>query len=104
MARLTADNYFSTEMSQRYFSVSQYKTFLDCPARAMAEIRGEYKQPMTTALLVGSYVDAYFEGTLEKFKKAREAKKNCSKNTAMEYAVFDYVIKVVDTLETVERD
>ena len=42
--------------------------------------------------------------TLEKFKKAREAKKNCSKNTAMEYAVFDYVIKVVDTIETVERD
>jgi hypothetical protein len=35
----------------------------------MAEIRGEYKQPMTTALLVGSYVDAYFEGTLDKFKE-----------------------------------
>jgi hypothetical protein len=54
-------------MSKKYFSVSQYKAFLDCPARAMAEIRGEYKQPMTTALLVGSYVDAFFEGTLEKF-------------------------------------
>lgn len=66
---LTAENYFSTEMSQRYMSVSQYKSFLDCPARAMAEISGEYKQPMTTALLVGSYVDAYFEGTLEQFKK-----------------------------------
>lgn len=69
MAKLTASNYFSPEMSQKYFGVSQYKTFLDCPARAMAEIRGEYKQPMTTALLVGSYVDAYFEGTLDKFKE-----------------------------------
>lgn len=67
--RLTNDNYFSHEASREYFSVSQYKTFLDCPARAMAEIRGEYKQPMTTALLVGSYVDAYFEGTLDKFKE-----------------------------------
>lgn len=66
--KLTNDNYFSPESSQRYFSVSQYKTFLDCPARAMAEIRGEYKQPMTVALLVGSYVDSYFEGTLDKFK------------------------------------
>lgn len=67
--RLTNDNYFSPEASREYFSVSQYKTFLDCPARAMAEIRGEYKQPMTTALLVGSYVDAYFEETLDKFQE-----------------------------------
>ena len=67
--KLTADNYFSPEASREYMSVSQYKAFLDCPARAMAEIRGEYKQPMTTALLVGSCVDAYFEGTLEKFKE-----------------------------------
>lgn len=67
--KLTNDNYFSPEASREYFSVSQYKTFLDCPARAMAEIRGEYKQPMTTALLVGSYVDAYFEGTLDKFQE-----------------------------------
>ena len=67
--RLTNDNYFSPEASLEYLGVSQYKTFLDCPARAMAEIRGEYKQPMPTALLVGSYVDSYFEGTLEKFKE-----------------------------------
>lgn len=67
--KLTADNYYSKEANERYFSVSQYKTFLDCPARAMAEIRGEYKQPMSTALLVGSYVDSYFEGTLKKFKE-----------------------------------
>lgn len=65
--KLTNENYFSPEASREYFSVSQYKTFLDCPARAIAEIRGEYKQPMTTALLVGSHVDAYFEGTLESF-------------------------------------
>lgn len=67
MARLNNENYFSPEMSKKYFSVSQYKAFLKCPARAMAEIRGEYKQPMTTALLVGSYVDAYFEGSLDTF-------------------------------------
>ena len=33
----------------------------------MAEINGEYTRPMTTALLVGSYVDAWFEGTLDRF-------------------------------------
>lgn len=67
--RLTNANYFSPQASLEYLGVSQYKAFLDCPARAMAEIRGEYKPPMTTALLVGSYVDAYFEGTLETFIK-----------------------------------
>lgn len=66
--RLTPENYHSSEANKRYFSVSQLKTFLDCPARAMAEIRGEYKQPMTKALLMGSYFDAWVEGTLEEFK------------------------------------
>lgn len=65
---LTAENYFSTEMQMKYMGVSQYKDFLECPARALATIKGEYKEKMTTALLVGSYVDAYFEGTLDKFK------------------------------------
>lgn len=36
--------------------------------------------------------------TLEKFKQAREAKRNCNKTTATEYAIFDYVLKVVDTI------
>lgn len=66
--KLTNDNYFSPEANRAYFSVSQIKTFLDCPARAMAEIREEWKQPMTKALLMGSYFDAWVEGTLEQFK------------------------------------
>lgn len=66
---LTADNYHSPEANRRYFSVSQLKTFLDCPARAMAEIRGEYQQPMTKALMMGNYFDAWVEGTLDKFKE-----------------------------------
>lgn len=66
--KLTNENYFSPEASMEYFGVSQMKTFMDCEARALAECKGEWKQPMSTALLVGSYVDAYFEGTLEEFK------------------------------------
>ncbi len=64
---LTKDNYFSREANEKYMSVSQYKTFSECEARAMAELRGEYERPKTVSLLVGSYVDAYFEGTLDKF-------------------------------------
>lgn len=65
---LTNANYHSLEANRAYFSVSQYKSFMECEAKAMAEIRGEWVQEKTTALLVGSYVDAYFEGTLFKFK------------------------------------
>lgn len=68
MTELTNENYFSPEVQMEYMGVSQYKDFLDCPARALATVKGEYKTEMTKALLVGSYVDAYFEGTLDKFK------------------------------------
>lgn len=64
---LTPDNYYSSEANWAYFSTSQIKTFADCPSRAMAELRGDYVRPESTALLIGSYVDAYFEGTLGKF-------------------------------------
>lgn len=66
--KLTSENYFSPEMQQKYMGVSQYKDFLDCPARALATIRGEYKEEMTKPMLIGSFVDSYFEGTLDQFK------------------------------------
>jgi hypothetical protein len=65
---LTNENYYSPESNIDYMSVSQYKSFLTCEAMAMAELRGEWKRPKSTALLVGSYVDAWFEGTLDEFK------------------------------------
>lgn len=68
MKQLTSENYFSLEMQMAYMGSSQFKAFQKCEAAALAEIRGEYVQPSTTALLVGSYVDAHFEGTLPIFK------------------------------------
>lgn len=65
---LTSENYFSPENQLAFMGSSQFKAFLSCPAAAMAEIRGEYRQEESTALLVGSFVDAYFEGTLDLFR------------------------------------
>ncbi len=62
--RLTKANYFSPEMNKKYFSASQVKAMLKCPAAALAD----YEAPSSTALLVGSYVDAFFERRLEQFK------------------------------------
>lgn len=64
---LTNENYYSPEANQEYMSVSQYKDFQRCEAMALASLRGEWERPMTTALLVGSYIDAWFEGTLLEF-------------------------------------
>lgn len=72
---LTEDNYYSPEADQHYMSVHQYLDFvgmlgkMGCEARAMAKLSGEWVTETTDAMLVGSYVDCYFEGTLEKFKK-----------------------------------
>ena len=65
---MTDANYFSKDNSIKYMSYSQFKTFSDCEARALAEIREEFQREKTIPMLVGSYVDSYFEGTLEKFK------------------------------------
>lgn len=65
---LTNDNYYSPEANREYMSVSQYKDFQACEAMAMAILNGEWEKPKTTALLVGSYVDSWFEGTLDEFK------------------------------------
>lgn len=66
---LTESNYYSQEANAAYFSASQLKQFMKCPAVAMAEIRGEYIRPVTSALLIGSYVDANFSGTMEQFRQ-----------------------------------
>lgn len=56
-----------------YVSVSQYKDFcgttgkIGCEAMAMAKLRGEIEEVKTIPMMVGSYVDAYFEGTLPTF-------------------------------------
>lgn len=66
--KLTADNYYSNEANWDYMSASQFKAFRKCEAAAMAELKGEWKRKDTSALLIGSYVDAYFSNELEQFK------------------------------------
>ena len=61
---LNKDNYFSLEANKAYWSVSQFKSFNKCEAAGYAESRGVYQRPETDALLIGSYVDAYFSGDI----------------------------------------
>ncbi len=73
---LTNDNYYSLEANKDYMSVSQFKELIGTSAKSACEYTGvsklngdiEFELEPTTSLLVGSYVDAYFEGTLDIFR------------------------------------
>lgn len=69
LPKLTESNYYDRSSDLAYMSVSQFKSFMKCEAATMARLKGEYEpQGNNTALLVGNYVDASIEGTLEQFK------------------------------------
>ncbi len=104
--QLTAENYYSEEANFEYMSVSQFKDFVGtygrrgCEFTAMDKIRGVYEEEETTALLVGSYVDAYFEGTLDKFKAEHP---DIFKKTGDKGLKSDYV-QANDIIARIERD
>ncbi|MGG5376007.1 hypothetical protein IGI57_002514 [Enterococcus sp. DIV0213j] len=72
---LTDDNYYSNEADWQYMSTSQYKSFKQCEASALAELKKEWEPSSDPkALLVGNYVHTYFES-----EKAHEAFKEENK-------------------------
>lgn len=72
---LTNDNYYSAEADTEYMSVSQFKDFhgtfgiTGCERTAMMRLKGLYPPKTGLPLLIGGYVDAWFEGTLDKYKE-----------------------------------
>lgn len=64
---LNKDNYYSVEADKTWYSASQIKAFLDCEAREKAVLDELYQEEDSTALLVGSYVDAYFSNEMDVF-------------------------------------
>lgn len=94
--KLNAANYFSKEADTEYMSVSQYKSFRECEAKALAEIKREYIKPSTTALLQGSYIDAHFEGRLGDFATEHPEMFKRDGSLKSEFAMLDYVIKRVE--------
>ena len=97
MMILTTDNYFSPEANGNYWSVSLYKAFDKCEASGLAQVKGEYERETTDALLIGSYVDAYFSGELDNFIK-RDGDKMFKKNGEL-YAKFEHANDIIDTVE-----
>lgn len=65
---VTAKNYFDPDIEMAYMGATQVKNFMSCEAAELARLKGEYRPAATTAMLVGSYVDAHFEGSLNVFQ------------------------------------
>lgn len=95
---LTQENYFSLEAQLMYMGASQFKAFDRCETAAIAEITGEYEKEKTTSLLVGSYVDAHFEETLDLFKAKNPEIFTRSGDLKSEYK------KAENIIQRIERD
>ena len=95
---VTNNNYFSREANMNFMSNSQFKDFMKCESCALAKLKGKYQIPVTTALLVGSYVDAYFEGTLDDFKNNHPEILKRDGTLKADYVQADYII------ERIKRD
>jgi len=59
---LNKGNYYENEANWQFMSVSQFKSFQQCEARTMAELKKDWEKEMDNiALLVGNFVHSYFE-------------------------------------------
>ena len=100
---LNKENYFSKEANAEYWSVSQFKAFNRCEAAGLAEARGIYEREETDALLIGSYVDAYFSGELEEFTE-RNHDKMYSKRGGGLLAKFQDANKMINPINRTKKE
>lgn len=96
-------NYFSQNNNLKYCGSSQFKAFMRCPAQAMAELLGLWKREASPALLVGSYVDSWFEGTLDEFKELHPEILKRDGTLKAEYVKADEIIARVSKDELFMR-
>ncbi|WP_269079314.1 PD-(D/E)XK nuclease-like domain-containing protein [Lysinibacillus xylanilyticus] len=82
-------------------SVSQFKGAMECEARTLAEVRGEFTRPPSTALMVGSYLHAAFESN-EAFAEFKELNHHSIYNSrSNKYKDYE---KADDMIETIKND
>ena len=125
--KLTNGNYYGAKANSEFMSVSQFKDFQKCEAMAMAKLNGEYEQPKSSALLLGSFVDEMLTGTKksqikfivknrsEIFQKSSKLSKNTDEELACllnDYLTdifsadnkpFAEIVQALDTIEKIKK-
>lgn len=56
--KLNNENYFSSEANWEYMSTSQFKSFVDCEAKTLAELKGKYIRQSKDCFLEGHFFEA----------------------------------------------
>lgn len=103
MITLNNENYYSPQANKEYMSVSQFKNFAGstvrkaCENHALATLNDTWHDETTTALLVGSYVDSYFEGTLAEFKTQHPEIFKKDGNLKSDYVHAEKIIKRIES-------
>ncbi|HIZ56315.1 MAG TPA: PD-(D/E)XK nuclease-like domain-containing protein [Firmicutes bacterium] len=103
---LTRDNYYTQEADWEYMSCSQYQSFCECEAAAMAKLEGRWKGPDTDAFLVGNYFHSYMEGPeahnefcqqyFDKIYKTKTDKKSGLVEITGKYAAYDAADRMIE--------
>lgn len=125
--KLNNGNYYGAKANNEFMSVSQFKDFQKCEAMAMAKLKGEYEQPKSSALLLGSFVDEMLTGTkksqikfvienrLDIFQKSSKINKLCDEELAElfkdywwniftdDYKPYAEIVQALDTIEKIRK-
>lgn len=96
---LNEENYFSNEARKFYTGSSEIKDFLECEACALAKLNGEFEEEKSKGMMVSSYIDEYFSGTLEKFKAENPDIFTRQGELKADYKIADEVISQIENDE-----
>lgn len=104
MLRLDEKNYYTNEADIEYMSVSQFKSFVGtikyggCEYRTMQKMNGKWHDSPNKAMMVGSYVDSWMDGTLDAFKEENPSIFTAKGELRAEFKQAD------DIIERIKRD
>ena len=96
---LNEENYFSNEARKFYTGSSEIKDFLECEACALAKLNSEFEEEKSKAMMVSSYIDEYFSGTLEKYKAENPDIFTKQGELKADYKIADEVISQIEADE-----
>lgn len=95
---LTQENYYSLDANMEYMSASQFKDFCVCEQQAIDKLSG-YKEEPSKAMLVGSYVDAYFSNEMGRFAKENPQIFKKDGSLLKDFERANEIIKAIETDE-----
>ena len=90
---LTQANYFSKEAERDFMSRSQYKGFLECEAKQIAKLNGEWLDGTNIAFEVGSYVHSWCQGAQREFVASHPNMFKRDLSLKAEYILADKMIE-----------